>query len=431
MVQIFGLFQLISIVGNCFFEFKIRSRAIFFWGTLLIMIGIPQFLEMLLSNDEVKLELMFKASVFVLLFNIVYFICRCLFLFDGKQGITLKGFINSTYEKIYARILLILFSATLVLIMFISIFYFGGISQASWGKFYLLNSQLNLLHPFRLNSYIFFATSGVTLYFLIKKKWLSSFFCIIIILSVTTISGNRIQILPLITSLGILYLTKGNKAEFKKMSQIIVLSILAIYLVYLMRVIRIKGTIANFVTSFDFNETNKFILDQIVSDDGELGLRNAFYYFIRYNNEFPGFNEGASYIRMMLFWLPTSLSGGLKPNDFAITMGSAYSGNINNTTFSMHPTFYGDLFANFWWFGIILALFWAIIFKFLDIITNKLSDFNNIIFSVILCCAYVIFARGSMYNGFFMLVVSSVFMVLIFITSKVITNLLNNKHYKK
>ena len=55
--------------------------------------------------------------------------------------------------------------------------------------------------------------------------------------------------------------------------------------------------------------------------------------------------------------------------------------NPYNTSYSMHPTLYGDCFANLWWFGIILGHFWALL--------------------VLLGTAYVIVGRGSVYNGLF------------------------------
>lgn len=424
MIQVFGLIQLLSIIIVCYLEFKIKSRALFFWGTLLVMIGIPQFLEMIVSTDSLKLELMFKASLFIILFNTFYIISRILLNLNGNSGIKLKEVIDTKYEKFQSRVYLIILLSTLGLVIFISVVYFGGITQASWGKFYILNSQLNLLHPFRLNSYVFFAVSGVTFYFFLKKKWIYFILCMGVILMITLLTGNRIQLIPLIISIGLFYLINAKKGQLKRLLQISVLVIIGIYLIYLMRVVRIKGSVTNFLSSFNFEETNMFILNQLLSDDGELGLRNAFYYFIQINNNYPGFNEGASYLRMLLFWLPTSLSGGIKPSDFAITMGSAYSGNPANTTFSMHPTFYGDLFANLWWFGVVLGLLWAFIFKLLDKIANKFSAFNNILFTVILCSAYVIFARGSLYNGFFLLVVSSFFLIVIVYFTRVVYKLI-------
>ena len=63
-----------------------------------------------------------------------------------------------------------------------------------------------------------------------------------------------------------------------------------------------------FISSFSFSDFNKKVLSAILTGEGELGLRNIFYYFIDFNNQFTGFGVGATYLRVLLFWLPGSLS---------------------------------------------------------------------------------------------------------------------------
>ncbi|OCS83281.1 O-antigen polymerase [Caryophanon tenue] len=422
MLQIIGLTQLISLVAVCYLEFQVKSRAIFFWGTLLIMIGIPQFIEMTITSDINKLFIMAKASLFMIIFNIMYLITRGLIV--SKNEITFKGLSShsSFNEKFISKSFLIVLSLSLGMLLSIAIVHFGGIGQATWGRFYIFYSQLNLLHPYRLNSYVFFGVAGIGLYFLLKKKYLWASISMLIIFSVAMISGNRIQILPLIVGIAIVVIIKSKGIGFKKTIQLSLLALTTVYIVYMLRVIRIKGSLEYFISTFNLKEINEMILNQIIGDDGELGLRNAFYYFIQFNNNFPGFNEGASYVRILLFWLPTQLSGGIKPPDFAVSMGTAYSGDFSNTTFSMHPTFYGDLFANFWWYGVLLAIFWAFVFKYFDKLINHLNLFPNIFLTVTVCSAYIIFARGSLYNGFFMLITSTLFFYVIYVMLGILLN---------
>lgn len=391
-----------------------KSRSIFFWGTLLIMIGIPQFIEMLITSDYQKLNVMSEASLFILAFNLIYFISR----FIINKFINNKNFyfkeLKLSDSGNYYTFLLILFS-TFIMISYIVIYYFGGFSNASWGRFYILTSSLGLLHPFRLNLYFYFAFAGLSLHYLLKKKYILVWITMLLIIVTTIVTGNRIQIIPLFVVIGLYIMFNSKRYNLKKILKILSLTIVGVYCVYLLRIIRIQGTLENFILNFNLKEYNSYILDQITSDDGELGLRNAFYYFIYNNNNFEGFNEGASYIRILLFWLPTSLSGGIKPGDFAITMGSAYLGDINNSTYSMHPTFYGDLYANFSWLGIILGVLWAIIFSCVDKILNNFIYISNLLISTIVCTSFVIFARGSLYNGFFIMIFSS-FICIFFIT---------------
>ena len=152
----------------------------------------------------------------------------------------------------------------------------------------------------------------------------------------------------------------------------------------------------------------------LLNNDGELGLRNVFLYFIYKDNNFLNFNKGHTYLRLIFMFIPTKYSFGLKPPDFAITMGSAWLGDFSNTRFSTHPTLYGDVFANFYWFGIILAIFWAIFALIIDriIINNCLLKQLNYI--SIFGSMYVIIGRGSVYNGIFIGVLSAIIFNIIY-----------------
>ena len=100
-----------------------------------------------------------------------------------------------------------------------------------------------------------------------------------------------------------------------------------------------------------------------------------------------------------MFWLPGSFSSGLKPDDFAVTMASAYMGNPFNQTYSVHPTFFGDAYANFGFFGIFLGVVWAVVFNCLDRwIANIDSRAKPYVVSA-LAYAFVLIGRGSVYNG--------------------------------
>ena len=138
----------------------------------------------------------------------------------------------------------------------------------------------------------------------------------------------------------------------------------------------------------------------ILSGDGELSLRNAFYHFIYYNNNFNNFNMGHTYIRLLLIVIPTSLI--LELNHLILRfLWVAHGHNPYNTTYSMHPTLYGDCFANLWWFGILLGIFWALFSFFIDKFIIKKNEVVRMMLMVLFSTAFVIAGRGSVYNGFF------------------------------
>ena len=161
------------------------------------------------------------------------------------------------------------------------------------------------------------------------------------------------------------------------------------------------GTLGDFISNFSFTDIWEYSLNSISSSGGEIGVRNAFYKYIENQNQFEGFNTGADYIRMMLFWLPTSWSFGIKPSDFAVTMGSAWLG-YSQTAFSMHPTLYGECYANLNIFGVFLAIFWAAFSYILDRMIIKKEDYVlRCGLAVLVGLNYIMVARESAYNAFF------------------------------
>lgn len=122
---------------------------------------------------------------------------------------------------------------------------------------------------------------------------------------------------------------------------------------------------------------------------------------------------------MLLIAIPTSLIPGIKPPDFAISMGSAWSMNPYNTSYSMHPTLYGDCFANLWWFGILLGIFWAIFSFFIDKFIYKRNEVVKMMLMVLFSTVFVIAGRGSVYNGFFIAFVGTIIVLSINLVSRI------------
>jgi hypothetical protein len=234
----------------------------------------------------------------------------------------------------------------------------------------------------------------------------------------TFITGNRIIVLPILVSLVILFtFNQKNKITIKKILVFSILAAFTVYLVYYLRLLRIYGGFSNLITA-NFIEVNSQVLSMILNGEGELSLRNAFYHFIYHENNFENFSEGQTYLRLLLIAFPTSLTGGLKPPDFSYSMGSAWKGLPLNSGYSMHPTFYGDIFGNFSWGGIIFAVMWAVI----TLIVERLVKRKNLpvsqLMTVLFGTVYVIVGRGSVYNGFFIGYTGTIIIGLLYLLSR-------------
>lgn len=411
--------QLITIIVICIYEYKKKFASVFLWATLLVMFGLPHFLSVIFDKMEYNNEIMIKASLFVIVFNLIYLFSKILILKLNKERLKynpiciIENFngTNTCLKKNNHLIFLffgVLVTSFIILIRF-SIVHLGSVFNANWGSFYILGQELGYGNALKYGNLLFFASAGIALVYKVKGNIKMFIISLGIIFLYSFITGNRITILPLFMTIIIPYIF--NKKRKLSLKQIIIFSlagISVIYSVYFLRLLRIYGGFYKLINNFDINEINEQIFTMLLSGDGELGLRNAFYRFIDIDNNWPGFNEGHTYIRLLLIAIPTSLSLGLKPPDFAITMGSASLNNISNTSSSMHPTLYGDVFANLWWFGILLGILWAIFTYLIDRFIDRKNNVLKIMLLVLFGVVYVIIGRGSVYNGFFIAYVGSI-----------------------
>lgn len=424
--------QLLSIIMICIYEYNKKNISVFLWGVLLVMFGIPHFISILFSISEYSSDILIKASLFVIMFNFVYITSKILISLAIKRKILSKKLIlennklNNDNMIIYTNrdnYLLKIFFTLLILSFIILLLYIynylGSIDNVSWGSLYTLNNKLGFKSPLKYANVIFFSAGGIILIYKVANKKFHFFFAIGIVILYALITGNRITILPAIVSLIISYMYKSNyKLNIKKIIFFSITGFLVVYLVYGLRLLRIYGGIYNFITSFNIKEMNNKIFDMMINGDGELALRNVFYYFIKINNNFPNFNKGHTYIRVLLMPIPTAFSFGIKPPDFAITMGSAELNNVFNTTYSTHPTLYGDVFANLWWFGILLGIFWAMLTIIVEIYINRRNYIVRNLLKVLYGVVYVIVGRGSVYNGLFIGYSSSIIIGLMYLVSR-------------
>lgn len=401
MNEILGLIQLISIMVVLFYEYSKKYISVFMWAAILVLFGIPHFIAILLSKYNYNEESMIKASVFAIFFNLIYIISRItiskIIKVDDKSN---KH--SDKLSKIDKKIIKILFLGLLfcmLVLLFYTNRYLGGISNASWLGFYNLSNDLGNHNLMTYTQFLFFASGGVVFIFKKYNKKILFYISAIIIILYSTITGNRITILPLLISIILPFIYNDKKISFRNIVILSILALIAVYLVYGLRLLRLYGGIDELFSSLSLKSINDLIIDMILKGDGELSLRNAFYYFIQSDNQFPNFNEGHTYLRLLFMIIPTSLLGGLKPPDFAISMGSAWTYDFNNTKFSMHPTLYGDVFANFYWIGILWAIFWAVFNILIEKCTNRKNNVIKSILQVLFGTMFIIIARGSVYNA--------------------------------
>ena len=401
MSVMLAFFQLLFIALICIYEVKRKSSVVFLWATLLVMFGIMHFLSVLIGKSEYTTNVLDEASLFVILFCSVYILVRYVMCNSKRDTYFIFSYDSICKQAIrnHGTMIFVLFCGAVFLLLWKFVAFSGGILNTSWGAGRNYTASLGYANSNQVGYILFFSLAGVPLFFYIFRQKAKMIFCILFILALVLITRNRITVVPILVCIISVFVFKIRKL---KLSHLVIATLGAvgvIYLVYGLRVMRHYGTLENFINTASFVDVVEKINLYIITDNGELGLRNDFYHFIKYDNKFDGFGEGASYVRMLLVYIPTRFSFGLKPDDFAITMGTACGGSNG---YSTHPTLFGDCYANLGWFGILLGAFWALYASVADYITVR---FKHILFKILAFCLfasmYVLMGRGSVYNSFF------------------------------
>ena len=401
MTILLGIAQFMIIAYICVFEFKRKSSSIFLWATLMIMFGVMHLITSFIGDDVYSNSVLIEASIFVILFCFVYIICRMVFSRNIKERnvFTYNNMRNSllnNHNKLnfffYAYILVFVFK------IFPYIRFAGNILSTSWSTGRDFSASMGYANSSQLINIAFYSLAGMTAVLWMKgqkKKYIVS---LLLVLFNVILTRNRIETLRFFCSIICLFLWKIKSLKFKHIILAGVGAIAVVYIVYGLRVFRHYGTISDFILNYNTKEFFDKINLYIKTGNGELGLLRDMYYFIDHNNNFPEFSRLYSYIRMVLVYIPTQFSLGLKPDDFAIAMGQAMGMATGGST---HPTLFGDCYANAGFFGILLGAFWAFYVSVIDKITFKRKSTEiKILVYILNAVVYTIIGRGSIYNGF-------------------------------
>lgn len=402
MNLIFAIIQFMLILLIFIKEVKWKSPGMFLWATLFLMFGIMHLLDIVLGISTYEESILVNASLFVSAFCILYLITR-LFL---RQKFPIK--IKDTFFNISSTIwqnerntiilFLLLMVATFMMTRYI-IIQSGGILNTSWGSVHEMSGDRNYLAADQIWTIIYYSFGGLLCCSLIKKSITGIVISTSCIGFVELVTRSRVLVLPLLVSIISVFIFKIKNIKLSTIFIAAVGAIAVIYAVYAIRAFRWLGDLSSAFQNFDIHALNAQIKTFLVTSDGELGLRNWMYYFMEKNNQFENFGRGHTYIRMLLVYIPTKLSLGTKPPDFALSMGTAIGMAEGG---SMHPTLFGDCFANLGYAGILLGILWAIIVHINDLIIDKMKCCQvKVLAFVVLATSFVIIGRGAVYNGFF------------------------------
>lgn len=382
-------------------EVKRKSPGMFLWATLFLMFGFTHLFDVVAGAGEYGAGVMTGASLFVTLFCLVYVMTRAalchrfpLRLQDTFFNIS-SGIGRS--EKHTGLLFLLLIVASLMMTGSI-IVRSGGIGNTSWGNTRELSVQQSYLSGGQIWTILYFAMGGLLCCSLISKSRAGTAVAVVCMAFVELVTRNRVLVLPLVVSIIAYFIFRIRKIRLSTVFLAAAGGVAVIYLVYAIRAFRWMGELSSALQEFDLGALNDQIKTFLVTSDGELGLRKWMYYFMENNNQFENFGRGHTYMRMLFVYIPTKLSLGLKPPDFALSMGSAIGMAQGG---SMHPTLFGDCYANFGAAGVLLGGLWAAVIHINDRIIDRMRYHQiKVLLFVLLSTAYIIIGRGAVYNGF-------------------------------
>lgn len=404
MVIILGLMQFLLIAVILLYEFHNKSSSMFLWATLMLMFGMPHLLTSFTGDYKYNNTVISWASVFVIVFGLLYLGVRIIigkniqktnrdyFMYENLKSLVAED--NSKHSTL---------TIVLVIVVILKLYPFikssGGLLATSWGLGRAYTSGLSYFNSYQITSVAFYALAGIIVFFWVKKEYKLFVLSLVIYLATVIVTRNRMEVLPFLCAIITIPIYKNKKISISIVVAGFIATIFVVYLTYGLWVFRHYGSISNFINSFNLQDFVDKINNHLRTDtdNGELNYRKWFYYFIQNDNNFDNFNRGHSYIRMLLVYLPTQFSGGIKPPDFAQSMGTAIGMSAGG---SMHPTLFGDCYANLNVFGVLLGIFWALYATLADKLTINQAPLEAILIYILNSISFVIIGRGSVYNGF-------------------------------
>ena len=413
MGVVIAFIQLLLIFSIFIFEYRKKSPALFLWGALLVMFGLPHFLSVIQAAQQgfysFSDDILFTASLFSIIFSITYLYVRLL----SRKKIDYTVVVENKNDMIpIAKVLFIILICTTIIDLYIGYRHTGSLLNTSWTSGREVRGDASPITLFL--GYIESAVASVLLIYIILKKRKQAVLVAIIILLGVIISRQRAALLPIFICLLSYFIILNKRLTISTILAALAVVTAGIYFIFALQVFRWGGTISSFLENFEWSEFNSLVVSRITEGQGEFNLRNAFYYFIQEDNQFYNFGRGHTYIRALLLFIPTQWSFGLKPPDFAITMGTAWNPFTSTVGFSMHPTLLGDLFANFnFWGCLIGGVIWGGIINLLDLILKRLPYRIVVPAFVASASSLVIIGRGSVYNALVFMVYSILFLLIV------------------
>lgn len=400
------LVSLLSFFIVFYYLYKTKSLVIVLYMVSGALYYFPALFDTL-SSDRKYLDTVYSlANFYSLLVNLAILISiMCADFLCSNFGGTVRRARDVKMEKkiLHDVMCFVFISSFIVLVLSVlNITGGGGLLSYSWADKF---SSTGGGKGFLLATYLFITSSSCCYILFRSERWWLFFIMLTIALFFIILIRSRGFIVPVVMPFIIHYLFKSgvkNKVNFSIIAFVFIASF------FILQQIRYLGDLTSF-SNFNLLDIISKSIEKIIYGDSEFSLRNSFYYFIDNYEEHRGELGGLDTFRRIFFFFDV-FGFGLKPDDFSYALYRIYYGyNSLISGASLHPTFYGMLYANGTYFSIPFICFLVFMLRAFEI---KVSE--RIYWLVVPCVSYglVFIGRGSFYNGF----IFSLLPILIIIT---------------
>lgn len=394
--MVFSIFSVLIIVIILLYELYNRSTSLVMWISVMMFFGFGHIIYCLSGGISEKIAE--QASIFVILFCVLYFITRLLLKHYSKSKLILVQ-VSETEEAPFnedrfAAIFFIILIISTIIYCGTLVRFTGSVSQISKYAVYDYRYSSGIV---LLVNYAWSAGVPAFLWYLLNGKKVKATISALAIAMMSFFSGTRTQLIALFVMIVLYYIFSGKKIGIKKAVVLALVGLIAVYFMLALRSFRYYYFFSD-LRSISLDDINSKIILLNSQKSGDIYLYSFFYKLIEINNDYPGLGVGNGCLRLILLPIPSSLSFGLKPEDICLTLGKLFGGS-NSVNYSVTPTLFGDAYANYGMFGVVLGIPWAIIMHFLDKLCIRKTYCLRVFFSATIAWALINIGRGDVYNA--------------------------------
>lgn len=401
------LLALINLMMMGFFVWNTIKRGesdFFFWASLCVVFALPAVYDSWQNTDGSQDELLAKAFLFVLGMN-------CLF-WMGKRCVSVKSPRRGQFVPLPRRLWMGLFCVQIAAVGVLAADIYISTGLWLWLAFAVDWHEVAFYNRTILNSIgllLALVGSAACVVAWVQRRWFGFALSSLLTIFTTLLMGSRLFIAPAFTP--IIFLGLTSRIRVRNFILAALAAGILIFLIYEIQTLR---------WSENRSLTNLFLPSAIQStferiatgnEKGDLELRSGFYFVIREMPRWFPFGNGQTYLRLLMFPVPTSLSGGLKPPEYTQQLYNYYYPHQADLGGTQHPLLYGDSYANFGVAGIGTGFLWGSLFGMLDRwLKRRPAWLATILLSPISCFA-IFLARGAVYSSVVFLVYGSLLML--------------------